>query len=72
MNNQKLKTMETISGRELKITSNVKERTFRIKTESATYKTIKMSNQDFIDADNWTSNDWQDFLNKTHEYYIIK
>ena len=64
--------MKTISGRELKVTRNVKERTFRIKTESATYKTVRMSNQEFIDADNWTGNDWQNFLNNTNEYYKIK
>jgi hypothetical protein len=67
-----LHKMKTISGRELKVTSNVKERTFRIKTESATYKTIRMSNEEFIEATNWTGNDWQNFLNKTYEYFIIK
>lgn len=64
--------MKTISGRELKITSNVKERTFRIKTESATYKTIRMTKDEFNDADNWTGQDWQSFLNRTFEYYVIK
>ena len=64
--------MKTISGRELKITSNVKERTFRIKTESATYKTIRMTKDEFNNADNWTGQDWQSFLNRTFEYYVIK
>ena len=63
--------MKTISGRELKVTSNVKERTFRIKTESATFKTIRMSNEEFTSAYHWTGNDWQSFL-RTDEYYQIK
>jgi hypothetical protein len=63
--------MKTISGRELKVTSNVKERTFRIKTESATFKTIRMSNQEFNNASYWTGNDWQAFL-RTNDYYQIK
>jgi hypothetical protein len=63
--------MKTISGRELKVTSNVKERTFRIKTESATFKTTRMSNQEFISASHWTGNDWQCFL-RTEDYYKIK
>jgi hypothetical protein len=63
--------MKTRSGRDLKITSNVKERTFRIKTESSTYKTIRMSNQEFIEADNWTGDDWLNFL-RTSDYIKIK
>ena len=63
--------MKTRSGRDLKITSNVKERTFRIKTESSTYKTIRMSNQEFIEADNWTGDDWLNFL-RTRDYIKIK
>ena len=63
--------MKTRSGRDLKITSNVKERTFRIKTESSTYKTIRMSNQEFIEADNWAGDDWLNFL-RTSDYIKIK
>jgi hypothetical protein len=60
------------TGKELKVTSNTKERTFRIKKDNTIFKTIKMTKDDFNDADNWTANDWQSFLNKTHEYFIIK
>ena len=60
------------TGTELKVTSNIKERTFRIKKNTTIYKTIRMSKEDFNDADNWTANDWQSFLNKTYEYFIIK
>jgi hypothetical protein len=60
------------TGIELKVTSNKKQRTFRIKKDNTIFKTIKMTKDEFNDANNWTSNDWQSFLNKTHEYFIIK
>lgn len=73
LNNYIMKTLKTITGREIKIiSSNKKERTFIIKTESAKYKTTQMSNDDFRNALMfWTGNDWQNFL-KTDEYYKIR
>lgn len=66
-----MKTLHTISNRELKVTSNKKERTFRIKTESATFKTLPFSREEFDSARWWTGNDWQQFL-RTDEYYKLK
>jgi len=66
-----MKTLQTITKRELKVSSNKRERTFRIKTESATFKTISFSKQEFENAYYWTGQDWQVFL-RTDEYYQIK
>lgn len=67
-----MKTLTTITGREITIvSSNQKKRTYTIRTESATYRTIQMSKGEFRSAMYWTGNDWQQFL-KTDEYYKIK
>ena len=66
-----MKILQTITKRELKVSSNKRERTFRIKTESATFKTIPFSKQEFNSAYYWTGQDWQEFL-RTDEYYQIK
>lgn len=65
-----MKNLKTISNRELKITSNQNKRTFTIKTESGKYRTLPMSKQEFNEAENWTGNDWEQFL-KTDEYYKV-
>lgn len=67
-----MKTLTTISNRELKISSNESKRTFTIKTESGKYRTLPFSKDDFHTARRfWTGNDWQQFL-KTDEYYPVK
>jgi hypothetical protein len=64
-------TYTTITGREIKVSSNQSKKTFTIKTESGKYRTLQMSSQEFNSADrNWTGNDWQNFL-KTDEYYKV-
>lgn len=66
-----MKTLTTISGRELKISSNESKRTFTIRTESGKYRTLPFSKNDFQAANRfWTGNDWQQFL-KTDEYYPV-
>lgn len=66
-----MKTLQRITKRELKVSSNKRERTFRIKTESATFKTLPMSKEEFNSANYWTGQDWQVFL-RTDDYYQIK
>ncbi len=67
-----MKNLKTITGCELKVSSNKSKRTFTIKTESAKYRTLSFSKEDFQTADMfWTANDWQQFL-KTDEYYKVK
>ena len=62
--------MKTISGRELKITSNKSKRHYTIKTESGKYRTLPMSKEESNSANYWTGQDWQNFL-KTDEYYKV-
>lgn len=62
--------MKTISGRELKISSNKSKRHYTITTESGKYRTLPMSKDEFHSASYWSGQDWQNFL-KTDEYYRI-
>lgn len=65
-------TYTTITGRQIKVSSNQSKRTFTIKTESGKYRTISFTREDFNRADRfWTGNDWQNFL-KTDEYFKVK
>jgi len=65
-------TKKTITGREIKVSSNKKTRTFTIRTEVAKYRTLSFTREEFDKADRfWTGQDWQNFL-KTDEYYKVK
>jgi hypothetical protein len=67
-----MKTLHTISDREIKVTPNHSRNTFTIRTSAAKYRTLPMSKYEFNNANrNWTGNDWQQFL-KTDEYYKVK
>jgi hypothetical protein len=65
-----MKNITTITGRELNISSNKSDRTFTIRTDSAKYRTVKMSKQEFNDCLHNTGNDWNNFL-KSNDYYKI-
>lgn len=66
-----MNTYTTITGREIKVSSNQSKRTFTIRTESAKYRTFPFSKEEFQHANGyWTGNDWQNFL-KTDEYYKV-
>jgi len=65
-----MKTLTTISKREIKISSNKSKRTFTIKTEAEKYRSYPMDKQEFNNAQYWTANDWNQFL-KTNEYFKI-
>ena len=66
-----MKTLKTITGEVLKISSNKSKRTFTIKTSVATYRTFQMSKEEFNNCDYNTGNDWMQFL-KTDEYYKVR
>ena len=66
-----MKTLKTISNRELKVSSNKSARTFTIRTSAAIYRTTKMNKEEFTSALNWSGQDWAEFL-KTDDYYKIK
>ena len=65
--------MKTISGREITATSSQKRRTFTIRTgEGLKYRTNRMTKEEFYENEFNTSDDWQDFLNKSQNYYLVK
>ena len=66
-----MKTLTTITGRKLKISSNKSKKTFTIQTESTRYRTIPMSKEEFNDNLHNTGQDWAEFL-KTTDYYKVK
>ena len=55
----------------MKVTSNKSARTFTIKNETATYRTFKMSIEEFQSCQYNTENDWKQFL-KSDEYYKVR
>lgn len=66
-----MKNLKTISGREIKVSSNRSKRTYTIKTESATYRTLQMTKEEYESCYFNTGNDWQNFL-KSDEYYRVR
>ena len=51
--------------------SNKSERTFTIRKNGSKYRTNKMSKDEFNRCLNNTSNDWNDFLRYSGDYYVI-
>ena len=67
-----MKILTTITNEVYRISSNKQKRTFTIRTNSAKYRTLQFSEEEFFFADTfWTGNDWKQFL-KTDEYYKVK
>ena len=62
---------KTIAGRTIKATPNHSARTFTIRTESAKFRTNRMSKEDFESELNNTPNDWQTFLNYSTDYFKV-
>lgn len=52
-----METLKSISGREF--------------TNGIKYRTLQMSREEYESANNWTGNDWSQFL-KTDEYYRVR
>lgn len=68
-----MQTFKTISGREIKISSNKRNRTFTIKTESSKFRTVPMNKEEFENNQHNTGNDWQQFLNGCDgDYYTVR
>ena len=64
--------MKTITGREINVKPNYSKRTFTIRTQDFKYRTMQMDKEEFNSALHWTANDWQEFLNRTDEYYLVR
>ena len=57
----------------MKITSNKSKRTFTIRKESAKFRTLEMSRDEFNECNNNTNEDWKDFLRtQSGNYYEVK
>lgn len=52
--------------------SNKSARTFTIRKNGSKYRTVKMSKYEFTNSLHNTSNDWDNFLRQSDEYYVIK
>jgi hypothetical protein len=64
--------MKTIRGIEIKAKSNKSNKTFTIRKQGLKFRTDKMNKADFESNENNTANDWQDFLNHSNSYQLIK
>ena len=64
--------MKTITGVEIKVKANQSKRTFTIRKEGLKFRTDKMNRVDFESNENNTANDWQDFLNGSNSYQLIR
>lgn len=63
-------------SRKLVVKGNKSKRTFTLRFtyedgSKVKYRTIPLSREEFYSAENWTENDWLQFL-KTDEYYEVK
>ena len=63
--------LKTITGKKFSVTSNISKRTFTIYTESAKYRTLQLSKDEFNDSLHNTGKDWQNFLLSSQDYYIV-
>lgn len=66
------KKYTTISGRTILVRPNFSKRVFTIKTESAKYKTYKLSRPEFDENLFNTGNDWQNYLRTSSDIFVIK
>lgn len=66
-----MKTLTTITGRKIKVSSNKQNRTFTIITDAAKFRTNQMSMEEFSNCLFNTGNDWDNFL-KSDDYYKVK
>ena len=69
--NEIMTTYTTITGRKIRVGSNYSKRTFTIKTDSSTFRTFKMTKEEFNENLYNTANDWNQFL-KSDDYYKVK
>jgi len=66
-----MKTLKTITGNEIKVSSNKSQRTYTLKTNGATYRTVKLTSDEFFACEYNSGNDWAQFL-KTDDYYKVR
>jgi len=64
-----MKTLTTITGREIKVSSNRSQRTFTLIVNGIKYRTTKMTHEEFNSCLHNTGQDWSQFL-KSDDYYV--
>jgi hypothetical protein len=65
------RTLNTISGELIRVSSNKSRRTFTIRRRGSIYRTYPMSKLEFSECENMNGNDWSYFL-RSNDYKIIK
>jgi len=65
-----MKTYKTITGEEIRVSSNKSARTFTIRTSGGKFRTYPTSRKEFENNEYNTGNDWKDFL-KSNDYYKV-
>ena len=68
----KFRKFVTISGREIYVRWNLSKNVFTIKTESATYKTYKLPENEFNYNLFNNGNEWLNYLKTSQDYFVIK
>jgi hypothetical protein len=68
----RFKKLETISGRQIFVRPNFSKKVFTIKTDVATYRTYKLSENEFNDNLFNTANDWLNYLKTSQDYFLLK
>jgi len=68
----KTKVGMNATANDIKVTSNVKNRTFTIKKNGTTYRTGKFSKPEFEELEYNTQNDWANFLRTQDNYSKVK
>jgi hypothetical protein len=63
---------KTSTGRIITVRKNISLRHWTIICSSGIYKTYQMTGEEFSASENWTGNDWNQFLKSGNEYYPIK
>ena len=66
-----MRSYKTITGNEIRVSSNKRTRTYTIKKNGSTYRTYPMSKEEFNSCDWHTGNDWNDWLRNSGDYYSV-
>lgn len=56
----------------MKVTSNKSQKTFTIKMDGTTYRTNKLSKQEFEESHYNSNSDWVDYIRNSGNVYVVK
>jgi hypothetical protein len=54
-----------------RINSNKQKRTFTIRKNDCKYRTCQVNKDEFYEMENYTFNDWSEFLKDSQSYYKL-